>query len=450
MTSPDDGRDAAATAALLAGRYRLIEPVGRGGMAEVWRGEDVRLGRQVAVKLIIKVRGGATIAADDAADEVRREARDAARLVHPNVVGVYDVGVDGGRLFIVMEWVAGRDLATVLFRHGPFPALEVAWIGAQTARALAAAHEAGIVHRDVKPANLILTRGSATRPGTAGDGVVKLADFGIATRAGSTARDALDTGPLVGTTAYVAPEQVLGHPASPASDLYGLGCALYELLVGRPPFTGDDPVQVVRRHLAHDPTPPSRLRADVPAPLERLIMRLLTKDAASRPADAPEVAQALESMIATHRAAGVHPAIAAAWTRPHREARPTPTAHLPAPPAPPAAPHVERAPSADRRRWGHRAAMVAAPVAFVMVIAVAVAIAAAWGTAPARQAWEPALGAPAPAGPTSRAPATRRPPRVRPPVDAVGPDRVRPPKPKKQEEEEDGGKRHHKGRGKKS
>jgi hypothetical protein len=324
---------------LLAERYRLIEPVGHGGMGQVWRGEDVRLGRPVAVKLIISVRGDAA----GAADEVWREARDSARLVHPNVVGVYDVGVDRGRLFIVMEWVAGHDLATVLRRHGPFPAAQVAWIGSQTARALAAAHAAGLVHRDVKPANLLLTRTDAPRSDPPGDGVVKLADFGIAVPADPGTADAgrIEPGPLIGTSAYISPEQVMGRPAGPASDMYALGCALYELLIGRPPFTGHDPVQVMRRHLAHEPAPPSRLRPGVPSRLERLIMRLLTKDAAGRPADARKIARTLDSIARHAPADGEHVAVE------HAAGRPVPTSHLTRPHRPPAAPGDEAAPAEE-------------------------------------------------------------------------------------------------------
>lgn len=266
---------------MLAGRYQLIEPVGHGGMAEVWRAEDLSLGRPVAVKILTSP----VSAGDEAVQDAWREAREAARLVHPNVVGVYDVGIDDGRPFLVMEWVAGRDLAAVLGEQGPPPAVQVAAIGAQTARALAAAHAVGVVHRDVKPGNLLVSA----------DGTVKLADFGTATLAGGVA------GALVGTGAYVAPEQALGGPAGAASDLYALGCVLYELLIGHPPFISDDPAVLLRSHVEAEPVPPGQLRRDVPAVLEQAILHLLVKNPAERPYDAGQVAEVLQS-ISNHLA----------------------------------------------------------------------------------------------------------------------------------------------------
>jgi serine/threonine protein kinase len=296
-------------AALLAGRYRLIEPIGRGGMAEVWRAEDVALDRPVAIKL----RTVPGPAAGGTAAGVWQEARDAAQLVHPNVVGIYDVAADGDRLFLVMELIEGRDLAALLAEHGPLPYARVAQIGAQAARALAATHAAGVVHRDVKPGNLLVTP----------DGTVKLTDFGIAgptaaanngaavddvamdTNAGEPAADAADANravlglgsdQLLGTSAYVAPERVAGFAAGPASDLYSLGCVLYELLVGHPPFPSDDPEQAVRRHLLDEPEPPGRVRPGIPAELEQTVLRLLAKEPADRPEDAERVALVLQAV----------------------------------------------------------------------------------------------------------------------------------------------------------
>lgn len=280
---------------ILACRYRLMERLGRGGMAEVWSAEDLALARPVAIKLL-----------DMPAmpDGLWREARDAGRLVHPNVVQVFDAGSDGDRLFLVMELVAGPDLAELLRERGPLPPPRVARIGAQAARALAAAHAAGLVHRDVKPGNLL----------QAADGTIKLTDFGIAgpltpwPATGSTGSWAAGTAggaaserseALLGTAAYVAPERVWGGPASPASDLYALGCVLYELLTGRPPFTGEAVADVLQQHMHRPPLSPSRLRPEIPPELEQAVLRLLAKDPAERPGDAALVATVLERIGST-------------------------------------------------------------------------------------------------------------------------------------------------------
>lgn len=323
-----------ADTALLAGRYRLIESIGRGPMSEVWRAADVTLGRQAAIKLWSSHDSGG----DTAAATVWREARDAARLVHPNVARIYDVGTDGDLLFLVTELVPGRDLAAVLAEQGPLPTAHVAQIGAQAARVLAVAHAEGIVHRGVKPGNVLVMP----------DGTVKLTDFGTAASLGSTAgavqadavtADAVNaTAPdviapdvsapdviardasaaaaggagglvvgsgrrLAGVDAYVSPEQAVGLPAVPASDLYALGCVLYELLVGHPPFAdgGDgavDPGRMLRRHVEDEPPPPGRLRPDIPAELEHAVLRMLAKNPADRPATADRIAEVLQAIAA--------------------------------------------------------------------------------------------------------------------------------------------------------
>jgi serine/threonine protein kinase len=281
---------------MLADRYRLIELAGRGGMAEVWRAEDVPLERPVAIKIFDPAALTATGPVDADAetgpatvvDRVRREARGAARLIHPNVVRVYDVAADGDHAFLVMELVDGPDLARVLARRGPLPPVQVAGLGAQAARALAAAHTAGLVHGDVKPGNLLL----------ADDGTLKLTDFGIARPLDvPTAEGTPET--VLGTAGFVAPEQAVGRPGGPASDLYALGCVLYELLTGQPPFNADTPRAMLRRHLDDTPAPPSALRPQIPAELERIVLGLLAKDPATRPADATQVAEALETISRT-------------------------------------------------------------------------------------------------------------------------------------------------------
>jgi serine/threonine-protein kinase len=335
-----------------------------------------------------------------------------------------------------MEWVAGHDLATLLHRHGPFSPVQVAWVGAQTARALAAAHAARIVHRDVKPANLLFARGDGASASMAGgDGLVKLADFGIAVPVESPQGGGPEAGPLLGTAAYVSPEQVMGRPAGPASDLYALGCTLYELLIGEPPFSGDDPLRVMRLHLTQEPAPPGRLRADVPARLERLVSRLLTKDESARPADAREVAEALESISAAPSTAGaqwaptgsaartpeVHGPVVAARHRPGGQA--TPTAVMPAPaPAistPDMAARGEAAPgrakpaaepSATRPRRGFPGRVAVAAAAVVTAVLVA-AFSVTTMRSPGRSTRAPAMAVspPATTSPTSASPRVRKP-----------------------------------------
>jgi eukaryotic-like serine/threonine-protein kinase len=259
----------------LAGRYRLIEPIGRGHLADVWRAKDATLGRQVAVK----VWNAPDVAEGDAAVRAWRDARDAARLVHPHVARVYDIGADGGRLFLVTELVSGRDLAAVLAQFGPLPAVHVARIGAQAARVLGAAHAQGFVHGGVKPGNVFI----------AADGSIKLTDFGTSGSDSAAAR--------------VPPERAAGLPAGPAGDLYALGCVLYELLVGHPPRTEhddfpDSPEPALRRHVEDEPAPPGRLRPDIPAEMEHVVLRMLAKNPADRPARADRIAAAFQAIEA--------------------------------------------------------------------------------------------------------------------------------------------------------
>lgn len=206
---------------LLAGRYRLDVEIGRGGMGEVWRAYDETLARAVAVKLLLPQDTDAT-----AASRFRLEAQTAGRLNHPNLVGVLDFGEYDNRLYLVMELVEGDSLARVLSVSGALPAERVAQLAAQAAAGLAAAHQQGIVHRDVKPANLLLDAG----------GTLKIGDFGIARFLDDPGAALTATGQIVGTGLYLAPERALGRPAGPASDMYSLGCVLYQLLSGRPPF----------------------------------------------------------------------------------------------------------------------------------------------------------------------------------------------------------------------
>ncbi len=256
---------------LVAERYRLDSPLGRGAMGEVWRATDEVLNRPVAVK-VLHTDQPEQVAATDA-ERFRLEARTAGRLNHPNLVGVYDFGSHDGRLYLVMELVDGWSLAQERSMRGTLAWREAAEIGAQTAAGLAAAHRQGVIHRDIKPANVML----------AADRTVKITDFGIARFADDATTTMTATGKIVGSAAYLAPERALGRPAQPASDVYSLGCVLYELLTGRPPFTGVTSLAVVQQHVDAAPVPPHQLRAEIPAPLADYVLRLLAKDPAQRP-----------------------------------------------------------------------------------------------------------------------------------------------------------------------
>ncbi|KUM72404.1 serine/threonine-protein kinase [Streptomyces curacoi] len=255
---------------LIAGRYRLGESIGRGGMGEVWRAYDEMLARPVAVKLLLPQDSDPT-----ATSRFRLEAQTAARIDHPNVVGVRDFGEFENRLFLVMELVEGDSLAGVLARSGALPADRVARIAAQAAAGLAAAHRQGIVHRDIKPGNLLLDA----------DGTLKIGDFGIARFLDDPGAALTATGQIVGTSLYLAPERALGKPAGPASDVYALGCVLYQLLTGRPPFQADTAVAILHQHLDAAPVPPRELGVPgLPAAFENYLLGLLAKDPEHRPA----------------------------------------------------------------------------------------------------------------------------------------------------------------------
>jgi hypothetical protein len=271
---------------VLGGRYRLLEVLGTGGMATVYRAGDEVLGREVAVKVL-----SPQYAADPGfLARFEREARHVARLNHPRIVTVFDCGIDGGTPYIVMELAAGRTLREVLDQAGPRPAGEAAAIAAAVCEALEAAHAAGLVHRDIKPANIVLSGGQ-----------VKVLDFGIA-RAGDPA-GATRTQAVLGTAAYLSPEQASGGPAGPQADLYSLGCVLFEMLTGAPPFTGDSTVGIAYRHVHEDPGPPSARRPRLPAPLDEITTRLLAKDPAARPPGAAAARMALLAAAGPDRTA---------------------------------------------------------------------------------------------------------------------------------------------------
>jgi serine/threonine-protein kinase len=275
---------------VIAGRYRLRHQIARGGMAEVWEAGDDVLGRSVAVKVLLP-----EFAADPTfIERFRREAIAAARLAHPNVVATFDTGVDGDMAFIVMELVDGRTLRDVLVERGPLPPQEAVSIAAQAADALHYAHEAGIVHRDVKPANILLCP----------DGRVKVAALAMPKSAlsdasfgpSSTDWDLTGTGMVVGTAKYLSPEQFEGKPVDRRSDVYALGVVLYEMLCGRPPFTGGSDMAIGIQHVERKPLSPRQVRAGIPKPLETVVLRAMAKSPAARYPTAAALQSALLSV----------------------------------------------------------------------------------------------------------------------------------------------------------
>ncbi len=257
-----------AAEALLAGRYRLVHRLASGGMGQVWRAADEILGRPVAVKLL-----SSEFAGDQAfLDRFRTEARRTAGLCHPGIASVFDYGEieePNRTAYLVMELVEGAPLSAVLAREGRLDPERVLDVVAQAALALEAAHQAGVVHRDVKPSNLLIRR----------DGVVKVTDFGIARAIGEAPRT--EIGLVVGTAAYLSPEQVACQPVTPASDVYALGVVAYECLTGQRPFTGQHPVALALAHQRHAPPP---LPPDVPEAVRALVARAMAKDPRARPA----------------------------------------------------------------------------------------------------------------------------------------------------------------------
>jgi serine/threonine protein kinase len=267
----------------LSGRYALQALLGSGGMGEVWRGVDEHLDRPVAVKVL-----RAHLADPELAGRFRREARIAARLQHPGIAVVHDVGSDNGQLFIVMELLHGRDLAAMLAEApAGLPVDTVVPLAIQAAEALRAAHAGHVVHRDLKPANLFVVDG----------GLLKICDFGIAWAVDSTTH-LTATGQAIGTPAYMSPEQCQGQQVDERSDLYSLGCVLYALLTGQPPFVEGQPLSIMLQHLNAAPAAPRTIRPDIPPELDHLVLELLAKNPACRP-DEGRVIAALQALSYT-------------------------------------------------------------------------------------------------------------------------------------------------------
>jgi serine/threonine-protein kinase len=263
----------------LGGRYRIERELGRGGMAKVYKGEDTVLGRTVAIKVL------APQFADDPnfVTRFRREAQAAARISNQTIVSVFDTGSDDGVHFIVMEYVEGRTLAEYLAGGGRIMPERSIDIAIEVCRALEAAHAQGVIHRDIKPGNIMMDS----------RGEVKVTDFGIA-RVVSTAETVAQTAAILGTASYLSPEQAQGQPVDARSDLYSLGCVLFEMLTGRAPFQGDSPVAVASKHVLEQPAPPSKLNRDVSPDLDAVVLRALAKNPANRYQSAEEFRADLE------------------------------------------------------------------------------------------------------------------------------------------------------------
>jgi serine/threonine-protein kinase len=268
----------ATTPHVLLDRYEVGRLLGAGGMAEVFEGRDRLLARRVAIKVL-----QAQFARDPSfLIRFKREAQAAASLSHPNIVGVYDTGTEDGTHFIVMEYVEGRTLKDVIRAEGPLYPERAAEVCADVCSALIAAHARGLIHRDIKPGNVMLTP----------EGKVKVMDFGIA-RA-TTSETITQTAAVVGTAQYISPEQAQGQTVDYRSDLYSVGCCLYEMLTGTVPFTGATPVAIAYRHVREDPTPPRMLNPDVPAPLEAITLKAMSKLPDNRYQTAAEMHDDLE------------------------------------------------------------------------------------------------------------------------------------------------------------
>ena len=367
-------------AGTLSGRYETAERLGSGGMSNVYKATDRILERTVAVKIL------AEHLSDDErfVARFRREALAVAKLIHPNIVQVYDTGVDEGRHYIVMEYVSGRSGAQILQRHGPVDPATAAEIGIQACAGLDYAHRSGIIHRDVKPGNLMIVGG----PVGGGEMTVKLTDFGIA-RAIEQTR-ITQVGSVVGTAAYLSPEQVRGEEATPATDVYALGVVLYQFLTGRLPYEGSSLAELAVRQQNEKPLPPSTYNSEVPEPLGAAVLRALEGDTNRRYASAEELATGLrlglegedvtlpdEGTSAT-RVLGEETAATRHLDRTAQtEFRPASPTRRPTPRTAPAPPPPVQPRAAERRGRGAFSRFVRFVLALVALVLVAAAVATA-------------------------------------------------------------------------
>ncbi len=267
---------------LFGDRYQIQDPIGRGGMATIYRGRDLRTDRVVAIKVLREIY---SIDPKFVA-RFQREAKVASALHHPNIVQVYDYGQTDGKYYIVMELVEGTDLRRYLRGRGVLDIDTAVTIAHDVALGLGAAHRRGIVHRGVKPQDVLVGR----------DGSIKLNDFGIAfVYEGVDAERLTDTGTTLGTVQYYPPEQAQGEIVTPAADVYSLGIVIYEMLTGRTPFDGDSPVAVAMQHIHDQPVPPSQINPTIPPALEEIILQCLEKVPEMRFRDGSQLARALET-----------------------------------------------------------------------------------------------------------------------------------------------------------
>src|SRR5205809_1338897 len=257
---------------LVDGRYRILRKLGTGGMANVYLAEDQELGRRVAIKILNERHAND----DQFIERFRREAKNAAGLSHPNIVSIYDRGEAEGTYYISMEYLEGRSLKELILARGPAPIPVAIDYARQVLAALRVAHRQGLVHRDIKPHNVLVD----------GEGRLKVTDFGIA-RAGPS--QMTEEGSIIGTAQYLSPEQAKGAPVDQTSDLHSVGVVLYELLTGGLPFGRDTPVEIAMKHLSSAPEPPSVKRAEIPRDLDLVVLRALAKDAGDRYQSAEEM-----------------------------------------------------------------------------------------------------------------------------------------------------------------
>jgi serine/threonine protein kinase len=334
---------------LLSGRYRIEEFLGHGGMARVYRGTDLVLGRTVAVKVLNE-----QLSRDPrAVKRFRREAQAAAGLSHPGIVAVFDTGSDGDVRYIVMEYVTGRTLADILREEGPLASEPAAALASAVATSLAHAHAKGIVHRDIKPANIMRTP----------SGEVKVMDFGIA-RAASF--DTLtQTATIMGTASYLAPEQARGDPIDARTDVYSLGVVLFEMLTGRPPFIADSPVAVAYKHVGEDPVPPSRVDPKVGPDLDSVVLTAMAKDPAARYQTADAMGQDLNRFVSSGVA---EDAASAAGGEPTGELPVQRTAVLPPVPAPAGGEPGPSGPPSRSPHWPPWVVALGALVAVALIV----------------------------------------------------------------------------------
>ncbi len=284
---------------VLSGRYELHRRLGRGGTSEIYLARDQLLDRPVAVKVLFQ-----EFAADPSfVERFRREAQSAAGMNHPNIVGVYDWANEDGTYYLVLEYVEGRSLADIIRSGGALPAAQGAIIAADISSALSFAHRNGVVHRDIKPGNVMVSS----------DGHIKVTDFGIARAVSAdTQNDLTQAGTVMGTATYFSPEQAQGHRVDHRSDLYSLGVSMYEMVAGKPPFSGDTPVSIAYKHVQEAPTPLVEVAPDVPASFAAIVMKLLEKDPADRYSSADELSDDIArfrdgELVQAAAAAGIAP-----------------------------------------------------------------------------------------------------------------------------------------------